>query len=81
MSDEDITRGDVAEFGISDKKILIAPMLSLERGYNILNKNSKAAIGSVYFLVRPMPVPNDISIIINKINSKIKIEFFILMLF
>lgn len=69
MSDEDITRGDVAEFGIRDKKILIAPMLSLERGYNILNKNSKAAIGSVYFLVRPMPVPNDISIIINKINS------------
>ena len=44
--------------------------MALERGYNILNEESKAAIGSVYFLVRPMPVPNDISIIINKINSK-----------
>ena len=70
ISDEDITRGDVTEFGIMDKKILIAPLMALERGYNILNEESKAAIGSVYFLVRPMPVPNDISIIISKINSK-----------
>lgn len=70
VSDEDISRGDVTEFGIMDKKILIAPLMALERGYNILNEESKAAIGSVYFLVRPMPVPNDISIIINKINSK-----------
>lgn len=70
VSSEDITRGDVTEFGIMDKKILIAPLMALERGYNILNEESKAAIGSVYFLVRPMPVPNDISIVINKINSK-----------
>lgn len=69
ISDEDISRGDVTEFGLSDKKILIAPLMSLERGYNILNVNNKAAIGSVYFLIRPMPIPNDISIVVNKINS------------
>lgn len=70
ISTEDISRGDVTEFGIMDKKILIAPLMALERGYNILNDNNIAAIGAVYFLVRPMPIPNDISIIISKINSK-----------
>lgn len=70
MSDEDISRGDVTEFGVMDKKILIAPLMALERGYNILNKSNKAAIGSVYFLVRPMPIPNDLSTVINKINSE-----------
>lgn len=70
VSSENITRGDVTEFGTMDKKILIAPLMALERGYNILNENNKAAIGSVYFLVRPMPIPNDMNIIVNKINSR-----------
>lgn len=65
---EGISRGQVAEFGLSEYKILIAPLMALERGYNILNEYKKAAIGSVYFLVRPMPIPNDLSIIVNKIN-------------
>jgi hypothetical protein len=70
ISEEDISRGDVTKFGNMNKKILIAPLMALERGYNILNEDNKAAIGSVYFLVRPMPVPNDLSIVINKINSE-----------
>lgn len=69
-SDEYISRGDVIEFGTMDKKVLIAPLMALERGYNILNENNKAAIGSVYFLARPMPIPNDLSIVISKINSE-----------
>lgn len=74
-SEDDIFRGQVTEFGLSDKKILIAPLMALERGYNILNYDNKAAIGSVYFLVRPMPIPNDLSIIVSKLNSKAMSNF------
>jgi hypothetical protein len=49
-------------------RFLIAPLQSIERGHNIL-VGEEAAIGSVYFLVRPYPVPGDIHAAINKINT------------
>ncbi len=66
---ESIARGRVEEFGISENKILIAPLLALERGHNILNDEQVAAIGAVYFIIRPMPVPNAMSTIVHKLNS------------
>src|SRR6266700_2413605 len=49
-------------------RFLVAPLQSIERGHNIL-VGEEAAIGSVYFLVRPYPVPGDIHAAINKINT------------
>jgi pPIWI RE three-gene island domain Z len=49
-------------------RFLIAPLQSIERGHNIL-VGQRAAIGSVYFLVRPYPVPGDIHAAIHKLNS------------
>lgn len=43
------------------EEILTAPLLSMNRGYNILQKNSDESLfGSVFFLTRPYPTPNDL---------------------
>ncbi|AXI78775.1 signal recognition particle [Peterkaempfera bronchialis] len=64
-----LRRGDVARFATTGAKILIAPLLSLERGHNILNDLGQAAIGSVFFLARPHPRPHDINLAVQGINS------------
>ncbi|GGZ14321.1 hypothetical protein GCM10010387_03030 [Streptomyces inusitatus] len=64
-----LRRGDVAAFGVMDAEILIAPLMSVERGHNILNDAGKAAIGSVFFLARPHPRPHDIGLAVQSINS------------
>jgi hypothetical protein len=50
------TFGDETE----EADILVAPMNVICRGYNILNKYSKSYFGSVFFLVRPYMVPDDL---------------------
>lgn len=42
-----LRRGDVERFATTGAEILIAPLLSVERGHNILNDLGQAAIGSV----------------------------------
>ncbi|MFE2599610.1 signal recognition particle [Streptomyces sp. NPDC059396] len=64
-----LRRGDVSAFGAMDAEILIAPLMSVERGHNILNDVGKAAIGSVFFLARPHPRPHDIGLAVQGINS------------
>jgi pPIWI RE three-gene island domain Z len=49
-------------------RFLVAPLQAIERGHNIL-VGQEAAIGSIYFLVRPYPVPGDIHAAINKVNA------------
>ncbi len=49
-------------------RFLVAPLQAIERGHNIL-VGQEAAISSVYFLVRPYPVPGDIHAAINKVNA------------
>ncbi|MEU5425261.1 signal recognition particle [Streptomyces olivoreticuli] len=64
-----LTRGDVKSFPTTGGDILIAPLLAVERGHNIVLKTGKAAIGSVYFLARPHPRPDDISLAVQSIND------------
>lgn len=52
----------------SPARFLVAPLQSIERGHNIL-VGQEAALGSVYFLVRPYPVPGDIHTAIHKMNA------------
>ncbi len=63
-----LPRGLVHKFSEGDEWILIAPLLAVERGHNIINENGHAAIGAAYFLVRPHPRPDDISYAIHSIN-------------
>lgn len=67
-ANQGLQRGLVAQFGFSNAWILIAPLLAVERGHNILNERDEAAIGAAYFLVRPHPRPDDITYAIHAIN-------------
>ncbi len=67
--DNRLQRGLVARFPDTGAWLLIAPLMAVERGHNILNNEKKAAIGAVYFLVRPHPRPDDIAYIIHSINK------------
>ncbi|MEG8182443.1 hypothetical protein GZH49_28625 [Nocardia terpenica] len=66
-----LRRGDVDRLGqIQDAEILVAPLLAVERGHNILVKDTDyAAIGSVYFLARPQPRPDDLGLTVNIVND------------
>ncbi|BEL01830.1 hypothetical protein Q0Z83_000210 [Actinoplanes sichuanensis] len=63
-----LARGSVAELRHTDAWLLIAPLLAVERGHNILNDERVAALGAAYFLVRPHPRPDDISYHVQDIN-------------
>jgi hypothetical protein len=63
-----LRRADVHTLARTPAWILVAPLLAVERGHNILNENSQAAIGAAYFLVRPHPRPDDLSYVIQRVN-------------
>lgn len=65
-----VRRGDLASFAEdSDAELLIAPLLAVERGHNILNRYGKAAFGTVLFLARPHPRPDDLYLSVFAIND------------
>ncbi|MGW2294832.1 pPIWI_RE_Z domain-containing protein [Streptomyces violaceorubidus] len=67
-----LRRGDVAGYargGQADGEILVAPLLAVERGHNIVLPGGKAAIGTVYFLARPHPRPDDIALAVQAVND------------
>lgn len=63
-----LPRGQVARLSETNAWILIAPLKAIERGHNILNDQDQAALGAVYFLVRPHERPDDISFAIHTMN-------------
>ncbi|OKJ03741.1 hypothetical protein AMK18_00645 [Streptomyces sp. CB01249] len=71
-----VRRGDLADFA-TDKsaQILVAPLLAVERGHNILTpfqspgEERVAAFGTVFFLVRPHPRPDDLFLSVFAIND------------
>ncbi|PWJ34961.1 pPIWI_RE_Z domain-containing protein [Sediminitomix flava] len=64
-----ISRGKVDRFKDFDADVLIAPLLALERGHNILNEDHKAAFGAAYFLVRPHPIPYDLNLGVRRLSK------------
>jgi hypothetical protein len=54
-----IGRGEIQDVRHTSAQIVVAPLMALERGHNILNEEGNAAFGAVLFLNRPMPVPDD----------------------
>jgi hypothetical protein len=70
-TDVNIYRSDIEDFASKTRgKILIAPIQAIGRGYNILNKNGKAAFGAIYFLTRPMPYPADTQALARELNRR-----------
>ena len=70
-----IKKNEIEYFGGHPAKILIAPASVICRGYNIVDDYGNSAIRSVFFLVRPMSVPDDISLKIGKLNGYITEKF------
>jgi hypothetical protein len=65
-----LSRGEIESFSSRDADILVAPLLAIQRGFNILDDHKGALLGSAFFLVRPFPVPDDISQHVIGINQK-----------
>ncbi len=66
-----LQRMDIEQFAThKNGRILVAPMQSIGRGFNILNDQPepKAAFGAVFFLTRPMNVPNNREDIAQELN-------------
>ncbi|BCY13183.1 transposase [Actinoplanes sp. L3-i22] len=64
-----LRRFAVSDFGTDDAWLLVAPILAVERGHNILNEEGVAAIGAAFFLVRPHPRPKDLGYVTQRINQ------------
>lgn len=64
-----LRRGDLAAYPRMDSQILVAPLLAVERGHNIVLDDGTAAIGTVYFLARPHDRPDDINLAIHAEND------------
>jgi len=65
-----LRRGDLASFADDpDAELLVAPLLAVERGHNILNSQRTAAFGVALFLARPHPRPDDLSLAVFAIND------------
>lgn len=70
-----LRKSDLKSFACRNEKILIAPAAVICRGYNIVDKDGNAAFRSIFFLTRPMSVPDDISLKISKLNGYISHRF------
>lgn len=55
-----IRRGEVYKFDKKKARILVAPALAIERGHNIVDEQGHSSLSSVFFLIRPMGVPDDV---------------------
>lgn len=64
-----IRRGEVNRFATMQAEILIAPAMAIERGHNIVDETGHSALSAVFFLVRPMSVPDDIQQKGGKLNG------------
>ncbi|GAB4192889.1 MAG: hypothetical protein OHK0022_07350 [Roseiflexaceae bacterium] len=50
---------------------LVAPLLSIERGFNLVlpETDGRAAFGAIYFLARPLPVPGDAQTAMHRVHA------------
>lgn len=67
-----IRRGEVGRFTKMSEEILIAPAMAIERGHNIVDEYGHSALCSVFFMVRPMAIPDDIQQQGSKLNGFIE---------
>ncbi len=64
-----VRRGEVSRFAKMIEDILIAPAMAIERGHNIVDEYGHSALCAVFFMVRPMAVPDDIQQKGSKLNG------------
>lgn len=74
--DRYIRRGEVYKFDKKKARILVAPALAIERGHNIVDEQGHSSLSSVFFLIRPMGVPDDVKEKSIKMNGYIATKMY-----
>lgn len=71
LGNDYILRSEVEYFAQTEADILIVPLLSINRGYNILKDtiSGESLFGSAFFMVRPYIVPGSISNAIQNLHG------------
>lgn len=64
-----VARSKVQDLRHTSTQLIFAPLMALERGHNILNEKKIAAFGAIFFLNRPMPVPDDWQTTVRQLNA------------
>lgn len=70
--EDTVRRGEVSRFAQLNTDILIAPAMAIERGHNIVDEYGHSALSAVFFMVRPMAVPDDIQQKGSKLNGLVE---------
>lgn len=70
--EDTVRRGEVSRFAQMSAEILIAPAMAIERGHNIVDEYGHSALSAVFFMVRPMAVPDDIQQKGSKLNGLVE---------
>ena len=70
--EDTVRRGEVSRFAQMNADILIAPAMAIERGHNIVDEYGHSALSAVFFMVRPMAVPDDIQQKGSKLNGLVE---------
>ena len=70
--EDTVRRGEVSRFAQLNADILIAPAMAIERGHNIVDEYGHSALSAVFFMVRPMAVPDDIQQKGSKLNGLVE---------
>ena len=71
-SEQMVLRGEVEYFADLDADVLIVPLLSINRSYNILKPASgESLFGSIFFLIRPYIPSDSIGNIIQVVNGSV----------
>lgn len=65
-------RSEVYRFFGHPARILVAPALGIERGFNIVDDAGHAAFTTLVFAVRPMGMPHDIGVQFRRLNGLIE---------
>lgn len=59
-SNDALPRAEVHRFAHHEARILVAPAMAIERGFNIVDDRGHSAIDTLVFAVRPMGIPQDL---------------------
>lgn len=69
-----VPRAEVYRFASHPARILVAPAMAIERGFNIVDDVGHAAFGTLVFAVRPMGTPHDIGVRYRRLNGLVEDE-------
>ncbi|MPL63725.1 hypothetical protein SDC9_09366 [bioreactor metagenome] len=62
---------NIEQFVHESAEILVAPLLAMNRGHNILDARQGALFGTVFFLIRPYPVPDNLGYMIQALHAQL----------